>query len=139
MWHKSFSTETTQVSKEQIWTVLTNINKWNEWDNEIEWTELKGEIKLNSDFYLKPKGGPKVRLSITQLDKPNVFADVSHLPLAKMHTIHTLTQTPSGVKIQMDIKISGLLTFLWSKLIGQKQIDGGLHQTQKLIEKAKTV
>ncbi len=139
MWHKSFSTVTKDVTKEQIWKVLTDINKWNEWDKDLEWTELKGEAKLNTNFFLKPKGGPKTKLTISQFDKPNVFADISHLPLAKMHTIHTFTQTSEGLKIQVDIKILGLLTFLWSKVIGQKQIDGGLHQTNQLIEKAKAI
>ena len=139
MWHKSFSTVTQDVTKDQIWTVLSDINHWNDWDKDLEWTELKGEAKPNAEFMLKPKGGPKTRLTISQFDKPNVFADISHLPLAKMHTIHTLSQTSDGVKIQVDIKISGFLTFLWSKVIGQKQIDGGLHQTQRLIERAKSI
>ena len=139
MWHKSFSTVTKEVTKDQIWTVLSDINHWNDWDKDLEWTELKGEAKPNAVFMLKPKGGPKTKLTISQFDKPNVFADISHLPLAKMHTIHTLSQTSDGIKIQVDIKISGFLTFLWSKVIGQKQIDGGLHQTQQLIERAKTI
>jgi hypothetical protein len=139
MWHKSFSTVTKEATTDQIWTVLTDINHWNEWDKDLEWTELKGEARLNAGFFLKPKGGPKTKLTISQFDKPNVFADISHLPLAKMHTIHTLTQTNEGVKIQVDIKISGILTFLWSKVIGQKQIDGGFQQTQQLIEKAKSI
>lgn len=139
MWHKSFSTVTKEVTNEQIWKVLTDVNKWNEWDKDLEWTELKGEAKLNADFFLKPKGGPKTKLTISQFDKPNVFADISHLPLAKMHTIHTLTQTSEGLKIQVDIKVTGLLTFLWSKVIAQKQIEGGVNQTNQLIAKAKSI
>jgi len=88
-------------------------------------------------FLLKPKGGPKTKLTISEFDAPNVFADVAHLPLAKMHTIHTLSQMDKGIKIDVDIKIVGALTFLWSKVIGQKQIDGGPEQTEKLIKRAK--
>lgn len=139
MWHKSFSTVTTEVTKTQIWAVLTDINHWNTWDKDLEWTELKSEAKLHAVFWLKPKGGPKTKMTISQFDKPNVFADISHLPLAKMHTIHTLTETKDGLKIKVDIKISGALTFLWNKIIGQKQIDGGIHQTKQLIEKAKSI
>ena len=52
MWQKSYSIETKEVSREQVWAVLTDINKWNEWDSEIEWTKLEGEVKLNADFFL---------------------------------------------------------------------------------------
>ncbi len=137
MWHKSFSTITKDVTKEQIWEVLSDINRWKDWDEDIEWIELNGTAKLNADFLLKPKGGPKTKLTISEFDAPNVFADVAHLPLAKMHTIHTLSQMDKGIKIDVDIKIVGALTFLWSKVIGQKQIDGGPEQTEKLIKRAK--
>lgn len=137
MWHKSVSIVTSEVTQDQVWSVLTNINRWNEWDADIEWTSLKGEARLNADFVLKPKGGPKTKLTISQFDKPNVFADISHLPFAKMHTIHTLAQTSEGLNIRVDIKVTGLLTFLWSKVIAQKQIDGGISQMKYLIEKAK--
>jgi hypothetical protein len=73
MWQKSISTVTKEVTANQIWTVLTDINHWNEWDKDLEWTELKGEAKLNADFLLKPKSGPKTKLTISQFDKPNVF------------------------------------------------------------------
>ena len=139
MWHKSFSVETDEVSKEQIWKVLTDLQNWNKWDADIEWTKCDEQAKLGTEFFLKPKGGPKVRLTVSQFDKPNVFADVSHLPLAKMHTIKTLTHTPAGVKIQMDVKVEGLLSFLWSRVIAQNQIDGGVEQTQLLINHAKTI
>ncbi len=137
MWQKSFSLTTKEVTKEKIWSVLTDINNWNTWDKDIEWTKLEGEAKLGANFFLKPKGGPKTKLTISIFDKPNVFADISHLPLAKMHTIHTFSDTPVGVKIEVTIKVIGLLTFLWSKVIAQKQIDGGLLQTNQLIEKAR--
>lgn len=138
MWTKSFSTTTKEVTKVQIWKVLTDINNWNSWDNDIEWTKIDTEPKLNANFFLKPKGGPKTRLTISEFNKPNVFADVSHLPLAKMVTTHHLSDTPAGLKIEVTIQVTGLLSFLWSKVIAQKQIDGGLQQTEQLIEKAKT-
>ncbi|MEO6868470.1 MAG: SRPBCC family protein [Ginsengibacter sp.] len=139
MWQKSFSTVTTEVTQEQIWKVITDISKWSEWDKDIEFTEINGDAKLNACFFLKPKGGPKTKLTISQFDKPHVFADVAHLPLAKMQTIHSLTQSGESLKIQVDIKVTGLLTFLWSKVIAQKQIDGGISQTNQLIAKAKSI
>ena len=139
MWHKSFTVVTKEITKEQFWNVITDVNRWSEWDADLEWTKLEGEPRLNANFTLKPKGGPKTKLTITRFDRPDVFADVAHLPLAKMHTIKTLTETQEGLNIRMDVKISGLLTILWSKVIGQGQIDGGPQQIGRLIEKAKTV
>ena len=139
MWLKSFSVTTNKASIEQIWEVLTNINQWNTWDNDIEWIKLDGEAKLGADFLLKPKGGPETKLTISTFNKPNNFSDIAHLPFAKMETIHNLSNTSEGVKIEVIIKVTGFLSFLWSRVIAQKQIDGGVQQTNLLIEKAKTL
>ncbi len=139
MWHKSFATETNEVSASQIWTVLTDINNWKEWDKDIEWTEINGAASIRKDFILKPKGGPKTKLTITQFEKPYVFEDVAYLPLAKMYTIHSISETSNGIKIRVDVKIFGILSFFWGLVIGQNQIKGGPQQTKNLIEKAKSV
>jgi len=94
---------------------------------------------LGANFLLKPKGGPETKLTICNFNKPNNFADIAHLPFAKMETIHNLSATSEGVKIELIIKVTGLLSFLWSKVIAQKQIDGGVQQINLLIEKAKTL
>ncbi len=139
MWLKSFSVTTNKASIEQIWQVLTNINHWNTWDSDIEYTKLDGEAKLGANFLLKPKGGPETKLTISAFNKPNNFSDIAHLPFANMETIHTLINTGEGVKIEVTIIVKGLLSFLWSKIIAQKQIDGGVQQTNLLIEKARTL
>lgn len=139
MWQRSFSTETSEVTRQQVWTVLSDINNWKDWGDDLEWTQLEGPCKLNAKFLLKPKGGPLTKLSITKYDRPNVFADVAYLPLGKMHTTHTLTETSQGIKLQVDVLISGLLSFLWVKVIGQKQVQEGQSQLKALIQKAKSI
>ena len=136
MWQKSFQNLAKNLTKIQIWGVLTDINHWKDWDKDIEWTKMDGEARLHADFILKPKGGPKTRLTIVQCDKPDVFADIAHLPLAKMQTLHRLTDTPEGVLIEVEVRVTGLLSFLWAKIIAEKQVQGGLAQTNQLIAKA---
>jgi len=139
MWHKSFTILTKEVNANQVWTVITDINRWNEWDDEIEFTKLVGEPKFGASFELKPKEGPITQLNISQFDKPSIFADIAHLPLAKMETIHTMSQTLEGLVIRVDIKIKGFLSLLWIRVIGNKQIESGPDQTKKLIERAKLI
>lgn len=137
MWSQSFTVSTTEVNAGQVWKVLADVSRWHEWDSEIEWTRIDGLPGLNQDFYLKPKGGPKTRITISGFEEPGFFADISHLLLGKMVTSHTLTQNGPELTIRVEIRITGLLTFLWKKVIGENQISGGPEQTRRLIEKAK--
>ena len=60
MWSKSYSVVTTEVTKEQIWKLTTDIDNWKNWDDTVEYSKLQGEFKVGECFILKPKGGPKV-------------------------------------------------------------------------------
>ncbi len=102
MWQQQFSTTTT-LPKEKIWKVLSDIENWHKWDDEIEYTKLNGEAKAGTNFVLKPKGAPKVTLTIEEFSPSSRFVDLTNFPLAKMRTIHELVETSSGTSINVTI------------------------------------
>lgn len=136
MWKGIATIITQKATINQLWNTLTDIQNWNTWDHDIAWTSIKGPVKQGAEFYLKPKDGPKTKLHVSEYTAPNVFSDVAHLPLAKMRTTHRFTQTEQGVKIDIEVEVTGLLSFVWSRIIAQNQIKGAEQQTQNLIEKA---
>jgi uncharacterized protein YndB with AHSA1/START domain len=42
-------------SQEKVWSFLTNVEKWKEWDTEITKSQIKGNFKLNAKGSFKPK------------------------------------------------------------------------------------
>ncbi len=138
MWQQQFSTTTT-IPKEKIWKVISDIENWHKWDDEIEYTKLNGEAKAGTNFVLKPKGAPKVTLTIEEFSPSSRFVDLTHFPLAKMRTIHELAETSSGTNINVTIQVYGLLGFLWRKIVAEKQVKGLPEQTRHLLEVAQNV
>lgn len=136
MWKGNVTIITQKATINQLWNTLTDIQNWNTWDQDIAWTSIEGPVKLGSEFYLKPKDGPKTKLHVSEYTAPNVFSDVAHLPLAKMRTTHRFTQTEQGIEIHIEVEVRGLLSFIWSRIIAQNQIKGAEQQTQNLIDKA---
>lgn len=137
MWQRTFTTTTKETTAEALWDVLADVNNWKSWGPDLEWTRLNGPAATGKDFLLKPKGGPKTRITIVQCDRPSAFSDLSHLPLCKMRFVHTFVDTPEGVRIEMDLRMSGPLTFLWKKVIGAKQADEFPQHVRALIDAAK--
>lgn len=137
MWQHTYQ-HTTDASPEQLWATITDIEGWSSWDSEIESTKLNGPLALGSSFTLKPKGGPKVKLTVEKFSCPTRFADLSHLPLGKMRTVHEFLPTAKGTQITITIQIYGILGFLWRKVIGEKQAKGLPDQTAHFIANAKS-
>lgn len=60
-------------------------------------------------------------------------------PLAKMYGIHQFIQNDNEIEIKTTMKVTGLLSFIWRKLIAEKVANGEEEQTNSLIKRAKKI
>jgi hypothetical protein len=123
MWTKTHSTVTKDVTKEQMWKLFANVNTWHTWDEGIEFASIEGKFEQGNHFYLKPKGGPKVKIELFETIENQKFIDLTKFPLAKMYGEHTFEDTKDGLKITTTMKVEGFLSFLWIKLVAQGIVD----------------
>lgn len=136
MWSKSYSRVVEGLSASQVWGVWTDVNQWHTWQDDIEYAMLDGEFKKGSLFRFKPKGGPDIKIEITEVEPNALFVDLTRFPLARMYDTHELIEHDNGLEIRSTIRIEGPLSFLWRKLVAEEVADGMKEQTEKLIEKA---
>lgn len=139
MIQKTFTLTTTEVSQEQIWNVISNVNQWSTWDAGVEFAELQGKFESNSSFLLRPKSGPKIKIKLVEVRDKSYFKDMTTFPLAKMYGEHWYEETPQGLKITVTMTITGILSALWYKIV-MKDIVAGLEKDQNaLIAAAKKI
>jgi len=127
-------TRLTTAKKEQIWKLWADVPNWNVWDSEVESSELLGEFKNGTKGYLKPTGGPKVKFEITNWGNLISFTSRSFLPLCRMDFFHCMNETKDGILVTHKVEMTGVLTFLFSKVIGSKIKVGLPKAVEKLIE-----
>ena len=137
MWKYDFS-EFTSVAPEQLWPPLVDVENWTRIDEQIESIEIEGSPCEGKVFFLKPRGGPRLKLRIESLIPPNQYTDLCFLPLARMKTTHSLSRVQNQTEIRVCIEIAGPLTFLWKRVVGNKHASGLKQQTKRLIEFAKS-
>lgn len=135
MWTTEVSRKTS-AKKEEIWRLWADVPHWNVWDKEVETSELFGEFRTGTKGVLKPKGGPQTRFEMTECTPLQSFTDRSFLPLCQMDFIHTLTETKEGLIVTHKVVMTGLMTFLFSKVIGSKIKAGLPAAVAELIELA---
>ncbi|MBP2616269.1 SRPBCC family protein [Chryseobacterium jejuense] len=117
MWKKSYSVHTKEVTREQIWKLATDVDRWKDWDETVEYSTLLGEFKEGESFILKPKGGPKVKIKLIEIIPLQKFTDLTSFPLAKMYGEHIYEETENGLRITITMTVTGLLSKLWIKLV----------------------
>lgn len=135
MWYTEIS-KTTKATKEQIWKIWSDVNNWHVWDEDLEYANLEGDFTLHTRGSVKSKGAPKNKFVIIECEKYSRFTNRTTLPLCKIDFIHILTQTSDGLMLTHRIEMKGMLSFLFSKIIGVA-INKGLSQSvQNLIKLA---
>jgi len=122
MWAKEVSIKS-NASKEQIWKLWTDVSNWYTWDDQVLSSSLNGDFKIGQTGELIPKGGPKNQFEITEVSPKKSFTNRSKLPLTIMDFIHEMEEKEGLIIVTHKVQISGMLTFLFSRLIGNKLIE----------------
>lgn len=139
MWIKSHSVTVSDIEPAQIWKIWSDINNRPLWDLDTEWTELKGEFKQGAVFRFKPKGGPKLSMTITECVPNRCFTDCFKVPFARLYGIHKMNLTAEGLQISTSIKVEGFLGWFLRKIIAEKVAAEVPEQTDMLIKLASGV
>lgn len=134
MWKRTYSVITKEVTKEQMWKLYADVNNWHAWDTGIDHAKMEGRFEKGNSFILKPKGGPKVKIELLEVLENKRFFDLTRFPLAKMYDDHLLEETPDGLKITGIISVTGILGFLWRKLVAEKIFKDMPAQTARQIK-----
>ena len=135
MWHTEIS-KTTKATKEQIWKIWSDVNNWHIWDEDLEYANLDGDFILYTKGSVKSKGAPKNKFVIIECEKYSCFTNRTTLPLCKIDFMHILTQTSDGLMVTHRIEMKGMLSFLFSKIIGVAINKGVSQSVQNLIKLA---
>lgn len=136
MWVANYEKTFKNVSKEAIWSAWSDVNSWAKWDRELDEVKLEGAFAVGSKFMLKPKGGPRVSITLIDIVPMKAFTDSTAFPLAKMMDSHELEETAEGLKIKSKIWMEGLLGWLWRKIVAENVASSVPAQMEALVQYA---
>jgi len=120
MWMKSHTLVTREATKEQLWKLFADVDRWHTGEAGIEYARLSGKFEEGSHFILKPKKGPKVKIELVEVIEHRKFVDCTRFPLATMYGEHTYEDTPDGLRMTTTMKVTGPLGFLWRKIVAEE-------------------
>jgi hypothetical protein len=135
MWTREVTRNTT-AAKEQIWKLWSDVPNWKMWDVDVEYSQINGDFTAGTTGVLKPIGGPKTKFIMTGCEPMKSFNDRSFLPLCTIDFIHKLEDAQNGVEITHRIEMTGILSFLFSWMIGKNMEKGLAGAVDNLIKQA---
>ena len=114
------ATITSSAAPERFFARWADMATWPEWNTDTEWVRLDTPFGPGATGTLKPKGGPKVRFTVTSVVEGREFVDVSHLIGAKLTFAHTVTLRPDGgCAVNVSIDLTEPLAWLWKMALGK--------------------
>jgi hypothetical protein len=137
MWSSSYEQEFAGLSGQRVWEVWSDVDRWSSWQGDVEYARIDGAFTEGATIAFKPKGGPRVRVELTDVQAPARYVDVTHFPLARMIDEHELVETAEGVQIRNTVTMAGPLAFLWRKLVGEAVAKSLPDQTARLVERGR--
>jgi uncharacterized protein YndB with AHSA1/START domain len=95
MWMTEQSVETT-VSPDAIWRAWADVERWPEWNADIERIELRGPFRTGSVVAMTPHGQETVELRIAQAVEGEAFVDEADVDGTVVRTVHQIELLGDG-------------------------------------------
>ena len=129
----------TSASPADIWNIWQNVTEWNTWDHGTEFSSIEGAFEVKTTGRLKPKGGPLVKIILTQVEPLKMFTCESKLFLSKIIVSHYLRKSDDKTEVTHQIEMTGFLKFLFAFLIGRQMKKNLPTDLLSLIKKAESL
>src|SRR5262245_2413581 len=117
--HICTHTVETTASCEAIWKLWSDVENWKTWDHAIEYSSINGPFATGATGVLKPKGGPLVHTTLTEVVPMSHFVDEAKLFLARIRVVHSLKQSGGKTSVTHHIEMQGPLAFFFAFVIGR--------------------
>jgi len=137
MWIKSYSNVYQRITKEAIWHVWADVNNWPKWDEELEYCKGNDAFTDGSRLILKPKAGPKVTITLSEVVPNKRFTNYCKFLGAIMYVAHDLEETSNGLSIKHTVTVKGPLAFIWVKLVAKNVANAAPNQIDALVDLAR--
>ena len=103
------SLETT-AAPAKVWQIWSDVNRWPEWNPDMNESRLNGPLKLGATGMINTKSGGKHEVVVTHYEEGSSFElESTALPATKMAIRATIARSDAGSRITQGFEPRGLL------------------------------
>jgi Polyketide cyclase / dehydrase and lipid transport len=107
VWSYEHGVETT-AEPAAIWRRWADVERWPEWNDDIERIRIDGPFQAGSTISMTPRGEDEVKLLLAEVTDNELFVDEAQLQGLTIRTIHRIDPLAgSGVRVVYRMEITG--------------------------------
>ena len=114
--------ERTSADAAAIWALWADPARWPEWNEQIEHSEIDGELRVGAQARVKFKRGGTVKFEVTAIEPERLLVDEARFAGARLGHEHRLSPTSRGCEITHRLYVEGPLSGFWSRMLGRKRM-----------------
>jgi hypothetical protein len=119
--YEFFAETTIEGTASRAWEILTDVDRWSEWDPHEEAARIEGPFAVGSSVWAKPRGGPASTATIAAVEEGRSWTNDCPLPGGRLLGRTELEQHGEGrLRIRKTMQISGPLTPLFRLYYGRR-------------------
>jgi len=125
------------ATPEKVWTVLTDINRWPEWQTTIARAEMHGPAVVGASFDWKVNGMP-IKSTLAWVEKASGFGWTGKTFGATAVHIFKLKTVEGGTLVEVAESMDGWVMRLFSKKMNAalgKDMEGWLEMLEREVKK----
>ena len=121
-----------EANSQKVWSVLTNINEWSNWQTDIHKPTLNGKLQCDTEFDWKT-GGVKIHSTLHIVEPFKNFGWTGKT--FGMYAIHNwiLTDVNRMTEVVVEESIEGFLAILFKKSFNKK-LEKGMQKWLDLLK-----
>ena len=117
---------TTTASPERMWEWYEATDRAPEWDRLIRGIDADGPIELGGGGRNRPRFGPAVPFTYTEVTRLSSYTDLISVPGAQMAWTHRLVPGPAGLEVIHGVECSGPLSGVY-RLLSRRTFTAGMR------------
>ena len=104
------ASQETTASPAKVWAVWSDVNRWPEWNPDMNESRIDGPLKLGATGMINTKSGGKHDVVVTHYEEGRSFElESTAMPGTKMGIRATIAPNGSGSRITQGFEPRGLL------------------------------
>lgn len=138
MWTRQLSVTSELIGKKEVWELITDIDRWHEWDFNIEHSKcIETKVRELSVFVVKHRNFLKTKGLVEEFIPYERFTFRIRLAGAKLYRKYLLEATKEGLKITIITSVSGFLAGLWNLVVVKRIVSDTPEDLNIIVEHIK--
>lgn len=111
MWHAEHTLETSALP-EALWQRLAEVERWPEWQGELEWAKLQGSLAPGSAVSVKHRNGERWNYRLTRVEQGQLLEGSRKGLFLEVFVLHRLEPCTMGTRLTKRVTVKGLMAGL---------------------------